>query len=163
MIYIYILFSFLKIVLVWPLIVFLIFLFIRKPLVKLIDDITELGWGEGKIKRKNKQNAVEEVDQETSSLKKEDGKWNWKVLFLDLFIKPNSLHALKWFFNNPGKHTNVQFAKGYSLFELTGRDENEEKDAILNALRETELVHVSNSQYEISQEGIEYLRSKNLI
>lgn len=154
--------DFLKIILSWPVVIFIIFWFLRKNIARFIDEISELDWGGRKITRKENQPSIGYI-KKIPTKKQTGSKWDYRKLFLDSFLKPNTVAALKWFYHNPGEHSLIEFKQKFSLPSLTGRDDSIEKNAILAALYDNELLNLESSFYKISTEGEKYLRYRMLI
>ena len=163
MIYINILFDLLKIILIWPVVVLVIFLMFKNSISKFIDEVSQVVWGKTQVTRINNQSSNEEVGRIFKKQNNDGNTWDYKKLYLDLFLKPNTLNALKWFYENKGKFSASDFFLGFFLVQPTGRDENEEKVAILSALKENNLIEITMNKYSITSEGEDYLKERKLI
>ena len=155
--------SLLHTILVWPLAFTVFVVIFREEIKKFINEVSEFDFGGRKVTRRNKQESIEQIDGKQTSKETGSERWDYKRLFLDLFLKDNSVSALRWFYEHPNKHTASDFGAGFVLPIQTGRDQTIEKDSILAALRETDLVDTVNNEYSISEKGKDYLKYKGLI
>lgn len=149
----------LQLILTWPVVFLIIILIFRKRISQFIDEIGEVDWGDRKVTRKDKQETVSAIN--AKSVPK--SKWNYKKLFLDLFLRPSTLEALLWFHNNQGEHDPTSFMQKFLLTGPTLRSDSDEKAFILKALTENDLLDIKENKYSISKEGTEYLKYRKLI
>ena len=90
----------------------------------------------------------------------------YKAAYLNLFLKEDTVMALKWFRENGTQPASV-FLQNFVLSHPTHRDLMDEKSVILGVLKDFELITESNTgplnrNYGITPEGEFYLTQRGL-
>ncbi|HEY5220590.1 MAG TPA: hypothetical protein VIJ29_00355 [Candidatus Paceibacterota bacterium] len=148
--------------LTWPVLSFITILIFRDNIKNFIDKIIEINWDKKTIKT-GKQERNEDVEKNDDLKGAAKDEWDYKRLYLDLFLQPNTIEALRWLNSNGGEYTTTEFMEKFVLPELTYRSPEDEKVIILTALEQNGLAQLRSNKYSISEEGKNYLKDRKFI